>query len=104
MALELDGYEATRRIRASPGEILPGAKSVVCLSAAHAQEPRVASDGSRIARYAVGPDYHGTLRDGTVRKNVFTDDDLRALISASGMPIPIGRRSAAIPRRRSATF
>ena len=42
-------------------------KSVVCLSAAHAPEPRVASDGSRIARYAAGADYHGTLRERAVR-------------------------------------
>ena len=59
--------EETAAVRASPDEILAGAKSVVCLSAAHATEPRVASDGARIARYAAGADYHGTLRERAVR-------------------------------------
>ena len=59
--------EETASVRASPESILPGAKSVVCLSAAHAAEPRVAADGSRIARYAAGADYHGTLRQRAIR-------------------------------------
>ena len=59
--------QETAAVRASPAEILPGARSVVCLSAAHAPEPRVAADGARIARYAGGADYHGTLRERAVR-------------------------------------
>lgn len=59
--------EETASVRASPEEILPGAKSIVCLSAAHAPEPRVAADGSRIARYAADSDYHGTLRQRAIR-------------------------------------
>jgi len=57
------GYlERTRRIRASPGELLAGARSVVCLAAPHSAAPWVAPDGSRFARYARGDDYHGSLR------------------------------------------
>jgi epoxyqueuosine reductase len=59
--------EDTAAVRASTEEILPGARSVVCLSAPHAPEPRVAADGSRIARYAAGADYHGTLRERAIR-------------------------------------
>ncbi len=54
--------EETRRIRASPRELLPGARSVVCLAAPHSAAPWVASDGSRFARYARGADYHASLR------------------------------------------
>lgn len=59
--------EETAALRASPEAILPGARSVVCLSAPHAAEPRVASDGSRLARYATGDDYHGTMRSRALR-------------------------------------
>jgi epoxyqueuosine reductase len=73
--------EDTAAVRASPAEILPGAKSVVCLSAAHAPEPRVASDGSRIARYAAGADYHGGLRERAVRVAEAVTDRLGAAFS-----------------------
>lgn len=59
--------EETSEVRASPADLLPGARSVLCLAASHAPEPLVASDGSRIARYAAGPDYHGTLRERATR-------------------------------------
>jgi epoxyqueuosine reductase len=52
----------TAKVRADARELLPGARSVVCLAAPHASGAPVATDGSRIARYACGPDYHGTLR------------------------------------------
>ncbi len=54
--------EDTRTTRADPRELLPGARSVVCLAAPYASAPWVAEDGSRFARYARGPDYHGGLR------------------------------------------
>ena len=58
------GYLArTAAVRGRPQDLLPGARSVVCLAAPHSPRPLVAQDGSRIARYAAGPDYHGTLRE-----------------------------------------
>lgn len=59
--------EETAPVRAEPDRLLPGARSIVCLSARHPSEPPVAPDGSRIARYASGPDYHGTLRQRASR-------------------------------------
>lgn len=59
--------ERTAEVRSSPENLLPGARSVVCLAAPHRIEPLVAADGSRVARYAAGPDYHGTLRDRSAR-------------------------------------
>ncbi len=59
--------EETIEVRASPENLLPGAKSVVCLAAPHRPEAPAAADGSLIARYAAGPDYHGWLRERTIR-------------------------------------
>jgi epoxyqueuosine reductase len=59
--------ERTAGVRSSPENLLAGARSVVCLAAAHRTAPLAAADGSRIARYAAGPDYHGTLRDRATR-------------------------------------
>lgn len=59
--------ETTREIRASPQRLLPGARSIVCLAASHSARPLVASDGATVARYASGPDYHGTLRQRAIR-------------------------------------
>jgi epoxyqueuosine reductase len=59
--------ERTADVRSSPDKLLPGARSVVCLAAPHRSEPLAAEDGSRIARYAAGPDYHGTLRSRAIR-------------------------------------
>jgi epoxyqueuosine reductase len=58
----MDYLERTGSVRADPGQLLRGARSVVCLAATHDARPLAASDGSKIARYAAGPDYHGTLR------------------------------------------
>jgi epoxyqueuosine reductase len=55
--------EDTRALRQSPEALLPGARSVVCLAAPYSAEPYVGPDGSRLARYARGPDYHGSLRE-----------------------------------------
>lgn len=54
--------EETVEVRADPAELLPGARSVVCLASPHGAAPLAAEDGSVIARYAGGDDYHGTLR------------------------------------------
>jgi epoxyqueuosine reductase len=54
--------ERTRRERSSPRRLLADARSVVCLASPHESRPLVAPDGSRVARYAAGGDYHGTLR------------------------------------------
>jgi epoxyqueuosine reductase len=59
--------ERTVEVRSRPQNLLPGAKSVVCLAAPHRTEPLRAADGSIVARYAAGPDYHGTLRKRAIR-------------------------------------
>src|SRR5207245_9229019 len=59
--------EATRELRASPQRLLPGARSIACLAASHSARPLVAADGATVARYASGPDYHGTLRQRALR-------------------------------------
>jgi len=59
--------ERTVEVRASPGNLLPGARSVVCLAASHRSAPLRAADGSLVARYAAGPDYHGSLRKSAIR-------------------------------------
>ncbi len=59
--------EETSEVRASPAQLLPGARSVLCLAAPHGADPFMGRDGSRIARYAAGPDYHGTLRERATR-------------------------------------
>jgi epoxyqueuosine reductase len=52
----------TAAVRADPSKLLPGARSIVCLAWKHAASPAVAADGSATARYALGADYHGNLR------------------------------------------
>jgi len=59
--------EKTADVRASPANLLPGARSVVCLAAPYRSAPLRASDGSSIARYAAGADYHGSLRKSAIR-------------------------------------
>ncbi|MGH9366602.1 MAG: tRNA epoxyqueuosine(34) reductase QueG [Thermoanaerobaculia bacterium] len=59
--------EETRLARSDPRRILPGARSVVCLSAEYPGEPYRSSDGAQVARYARGVDYHGTLRQRAER-------------------------------------
>jgi epoxyqueuosine reductase len=59
--------ERTMEVRASPENLLPDARSIVCLAAPHRFAPLAASDGSVVARYAAGPDYHGSLRERAIR-------------------------------------
>lgn len=63
----MDYLARTAAVRSSPASLLPGARSVVCLAAVHRSERAAAADGSLVARYAAGPDYHGTLRDRATR-------------------------------------
>ncbi len=63
----MEYLERTADVRSSPTSLLAGARSVVCLAATHRSEPAAASDGSLVARYASGPDYHGTLRERATR-------------------------------------
>ncbi len=55
--------EDTRQLRRQPEALLPGARSVVCLAAPYSAAAYEGPDGARFARYARGPDYHGTLRE-----------------------------------------
>jgi epoxyqueuosine reductase len=59
--------ERTAAVRAKPEELLEGARSVVCLAAPHGRDAPDVADGSKVARYATGDDYHGTLRKRAVR-------------------------------------
>ena len=59
--------EDTLEARSDPRRILPEARSVVSLSAYHSAAPFVAGDGSRVARYARGADYHQTVRQSAER-------------------------------------
>ena len=71
--------EETLPARESPDSLLPGARSILCLSFPHPAQDRVAADGTRFARYTFAAarsgdassaarsgdpdaDYHGTLR------------------------------------------
>ncbi len=55
--------ERSAQKRADPESLLPGARSIVCLAAPYSAKEPVATDGSRIARYAAGADYHWSLRE-----------------------------------------
>jgi epoxyqueuosine reductase len=59
----MDYVARTATARADPSRLLRGARSIVCLAWKHSEAPAVASDGSTVARYALGPDYHGHLRE-----------------------------------------
>ena len=55
------GYmEASRDLRSEPETLLPGAKSVLAVALNYYQE--VGTDTPRVARYALGRDYHKVLR------------------------------------------
>ncbi len=87
----------TREARSDPERILPGARSVVCLSAAYPAEPYRAGDGAELARYARGPDYHGALRKkaeavvGRVAERLSTGFRHRVCVDST----PIAERSFA---------
>jgi epoxyqueuosine reductase len=56
----------TAAVRGEPGRLLSGARSIVCLAWKHDAASAVAPDGSAVARYAVGGDYHGGLRQAAL--------------------------------------
>jgi epoxyqueuosine reductase len=62
----MDYVARTAALRAEPSRLLPGARSIVCLAWKHPGAPAIASDGSTVARYAVGADYHGHMRERTL--------------------------------------
>jgi epoxyqueuosine reductase len=49
-------------LRMDPRLLVPGARSVVCLSFSYTPKKSMNPDGPRIARYAYGRDYHRVLR------------------------------------------
>jgi len=71
--------QRTEAEREDSRALLPGARSVVCLAARHDTRPAIAADGSRLARYAAGGDYHWTLRERAERA-------ARAAIQGVGEP------------------
>ena len=57
------GYlERSRHLRRDPGALLPGARSVIVLAHGYPAGDPSAGDGTRTARYALGEDYHRSLR------------------------------------------
>jgi epoxyqueuosine reductase len=87
----------TLPVRESPESLLPGARSIVCLSFPHPAGPRVAGDGSRFARYAGDADYHGTLRSralaaaGEARRRLGGDWTYRVCVDST----PLSERAFA---------
>jgi epoxyqueuosine reductase len=59
----MDYLAHTATVRGEPWRLLPDARSIVCLAWKHPDSPAVASDGSTVARYALGADYHGHMRE-----------------------------------------
>lgn len=59
----MDYLSRTEAMREDPRSLLPDARSIVCLSAPYSAAAPVAEDGSRVARYAIGADYHWSLRE-----------------------------------------
>ena len=57
------GYlERNQEIRSDPKSLLPGVRSIVAVGLNYNQDPTSDTEGPRIARYALGRDYHKTLR------------------------------------------
>ena len=55
--------DARARLACRPGELLPGARSLVVVGVSYrTQEPDPDGDGGRIARYAWGDDYHDVMK------------------------------------------
>ncbi|HKB70732.1 MAG TPA: tRNA epoxyqueuosine(34) reductase QueG [Thermoanaerobaculia bacterium] len=85
------GYlERSRALRADARSLLPGARSVVVLSHAYPSPDPAAADGSRTARYALGEDYHRSLRrkcERVVEAVRAAGVDLSARIGVDSAPI-----------------
>jgi len=65
-----------RERRADPARILPGVASVVCVALCHepASDPARDRRLGRIARYAVGEDYHRIMRDKLAALQTFIEE------------------------------
>lgn len=58
---DMDYMEKNPEARSNPQEILPGAKSVICLGLNYFQTADNASSNFKVARYAFGKDYHKVI-------------------------------------------
>jgi epoxyqueuosine reductase len=58
---QMDYLERYRPRIVNPQLVAPGAKSVVCVGVRHARPPGGFRGGGRVARYALGRDYHHVL-------------------------------------------
>jgi epoxyqueuosine reductase len=54
--------ESQRDLVVDPVRNLPGGHSILAVGLAHARAPVTMPDGSRVARYAAGRDYHNVMR------------------------------------------
>lgn len=60
---EMDYMAGNRELRISPAKLLPGARSIISLVASYYPKKEMQADGRyRIARYALGRDYHSVLK------------------------------------------
>jgi epoxyqueuosine reductase len=66
-----------RDLRADPGALVPGARSIVVVAVNH-RPPDDDGEPGGIARYARGADYHKILRKRLARLGRFIDDELGA--------------------------
>ena len=72
------GSPRHRERRADPDRILPGIRSVVCVALCYAPgtDPERDRRRGRIARYAVGEDYHRVMRERLRALERFVRDEL----------------------------
>jgi len=70
--------ERSRERRADPARVLPGARAMVCVALCHEPASDAARDRrlGRVARYAVGEDYHRVMRDSLGALDRFARDEL----------------------------
>ena len=59
---EMSYMKRHEKLRVDPAELLPGAKSIICLAHNYYNPQMISEGGFRIARYAYGKDYHNVLR------------------------------------------
>lgn len=76
-------------LRSNPETLLPGVKSIVAVGLNYNQQPKAVNEGSiKIARYALGRDYHKVLR-GKLRKvqNLLIEKGHECRICVDSAPI-----------------
>ncbi len=74
----MDYLERNRDRIADPRRFAPGARSTIALARDYGSPPFTLEGGGRIARYAVGRDYHRSLGNGTRR--------IRDMLEREGVP------------------